>query len=60
MRLIKENSTSPEEIVVVNQRLGDKTARAIQQSTKEQEFSPAEDVDLIAGQRTAYSFAILS
>ena len=50
MRLMKEKSTSPEENAVVNQWLGEGSARAIQQFAKEQEISLAEDVDLIAGQ----------
>lgn len=59
MRLMKEKSTSPEEIFVVNQWLGEESARAIYQFAKEQEISLAEDVHLIAGQAQTIWYLLL-
>ena len=50
MRLIKENTTSPEEISIVNIQLGEFAADAIKRFAKEQNFSLQDDVDIIAGQ----------
>lgn len=50
MHLIKTNTTSPEEISVVNVRLGEFFASAIKQFAQEQGFSLKDDVDIIAGQ----------
>lgn len=50
MRAIKDNSTSPEEVSVLNIRLGEFVASALQQFASEQSFSLKDDVDLIGGQ----------
>lgn len=50
MRAIKENQTSPEEVSVLNIRLGEFVADALQQFATKEGFSLKEDVDLIGGQ----------
>ncbi|KAF8541144.1 hypothetical protein BDD12DRAFT_879318 [Trichophaea hybrida] len=50
MKIIKFNTTSPEEIAIVNIQLGEFTADAIIQFAFEQGFSLEHDVDIIAGQ----------
>ncbi|KAK4495268.1 hypothetical protein PRZ48_013597 [Zasmidium cellare] len=50
MRLIKTNETSPEEMAVVNARLGEFAADAIHEFAVEHGFSVKDDVDLIGGQ----------
>lgn len=50
MRVIKDNQTSPEEISVLNIRLGEFVASALQQFATEKGFDLQTDVDLIGGQ----------
>lgn len=50
MRLIKENTTTPEELAIVNIQLGQVIADAVDWFARENNFSVATDVDLIGGQ----------
>lgn len=50
MRLIKENTTTPEEMAIVNIQLGEVIRDAVHWFAERNEFSLATDVDLIGGQ----------
>lgn len=50
MRAIKDNQTSPEEVSVLNVRLGHFVADALEQFASQEGFNLREDVDLIGGQ----------
>ena len=50
MRVIKDNQTSPEEVAVLNIRLGEFVADALEQFASQEGFDIRKDVDLIGGQ----------
>lgn len=50
MRAIKENQTSPEEVSVLNIRLGEFVADALEQFASQEGFNLRDEVDLIGGQ----------
>lgn len=50
MRAIKDNTTSPEEVAVLNIRIGEFVADALKQFAQHQNFSLEKEVDLIGGQ----------
>jgi 1,6-anhydro-N-acetylmuramate kinase len=50
MRLIKENTTTPEELAIVNIQLGEVITKAVNWFAEKNNFSVTTDIDLIGGQ----------